>query len=235
MHSGCFEHRWRVMTFSAAPVRRPMTILLELRRRLGVAGPIGRIQGALEMLGRGRSLDTLGARRSKTVVLVGRPVLRALAQHRLELRLTMVLSPSSTAASAPCTVDSRSPAPSYNDTEAQLASRPAALGLHRRHHPVKRHRTVHAVAATSSVSSRTLASNWGRCVPTRRERLGQCPASSSRASCCPTHPTPPRPHAAPGERSASRPARRMRRPVSFDDAHLALHRSDRPLARARPI
>ena len=29
--------------------------------------------------------------------------------------------------------------------------------------------------------------------------------------------------------------RRMRRPVPFDDACLALHRSDRPLARASPI
>ena len=29
--------------------------------------------------------------------------------------------------------------------------------------------------------------------------------------------------------------RRMRRPVPFDDAYLALHRSDRPLARASPI
>ena len=68
------------------------------------------------------------------------------------------------------TVESRSPSPSYNDTEAQLASRypppPVFIGAIT---PSSETATVHAVSATSSVSSRTLASNWGRCASQRAE------------------------------------------------------------------
>ena len=123
--------------------------------------------------------DTLGKHAAQKRPVVLRPVgnldqsqVRALAQHRLESALTMVLSVTffDSGIRAIRTVESRSPSPSYNDTEAQLASRypppPVFIGAIT---PSSETATVHAVSATSSVSSRTLASNWGRCASQRAE------------------------------------------------------------------
>ena len=178
------------MTFSAAAglVAQQMTILLELRRRLGVVGPIGRIEGALEMLGGVEEvdkLDALGKHAAQKRPVVLRPVgnldqlqVRTLAQHRLDLRahhglerrLLRLRHP------APC-APSRAALPRRHTTTPRRNSPPGTrrprvfIGAIT---PSSDTATVHAVSATSSVSSRTLASNWGRCASQpRRERLGQ--------------------------------------------------------------
>ena len=135
------------------------------------------------------------------------------------------------------TVESRSPSPSYNDTEAQLASRypppPVFIGAIT---PSSETATVHAVSATSSVSSRTLASNWGRCASQRAESaLGSRSSELFEGVMLPNTPntsSTSRGNQVSGQHRAL--TRRMRRPVPFDDAYLALHRSDRPLARGEP-
>ena len=107
------------------------------------------------------------------------------------------------------TVESRSPSPSYNDTKAQLVlHEPAAPRLHRMPSPRQSETaTVHGRVRRPRACPRAPSTRTGGVAPPNAPRAPWAvgPASFSRASCCPTHPTPPRPRAAPRERSASRP------------------------------
>ena len=161
-------------------------------------------------------LDALGQHAAEERPVVVRSVgnldqlqVRALTQHRLDLRAHHGLERHLLRLRHPRHTHRREPLSLAVIQRHRGAARlpvPAAPVFIGAITPSSETATVRAVSATSSVSSRTLASNWGVAPPNApRAPWAVGPASSSRASCCPTHPTPPRPHAAPGERSASRP------------------------------
>ena len=163
-------------------VAQPMTVLLELRRRLGIIGPIGRIEGTVELLGGVEEVDELnplGKHAAEEGPVVLRPVgnldqfqVRALAQHRLDLRGHHGLERRLLRLRHPRHAHRREPLSHAVIPRPRGAARlpvSAALVFIGAITPSSGTATVHAVSATSSVSSRTLASSCGRCASQRAE------------------------------------------------------------------